>query len=602
MSFEKNDVIAVLDFGGQYAHLIANRIRRLGVYSEIVHNDIDPAELGTYKGIIFSGSPFSVQQECSPRFDPKILELKKPILGLCYGHQLIAKTLGGKVVRGTVKEYGRATMHIAKGNPLLNGLTDKEQVWMSHGDTVDSLPEDFEVFGSTDDCRFTAVGCLKRNIFGLQFHPEVTDTPNGTKILGNFLDLCGCKRTWNSGRFLEGIADEIKRICGKRNVFLLVSGGVDSTVAFTLLNQVLGNDRVLGLHIDNGLMRHRESAAIMEYMNVNGFTNLKIIDASNEFISALKGITDPEEKRKIIGNMFLETKEKAFEELKLNSDDWILAQGTIYPDTIESAGTKHADRIKTHHNRVDLILEMIESGNMIEPLAQLYKDEVRELGETLKIPHELIWRHPFPGPGLGVRVLCSDGKVDVASQMDVDPLNTVTQKDGYKAAILPIRSVGVQGDERTFAHPALLIGECDWKRLEDLSTRITNIFPSVNRVVYGIKAEKSADYHLVKSEMTKQRLDKLRAVDHVVTNALNNTGEYGNVWQMPVVLLPLVNSCGNECVVLRPIVSQEAMTARFVPLSKETLDSIVDGVSKIDGIGDLFFDITHKPPATIEWE
>lgn len=602
MSFEKNDTIAVLDFGGQYAHLIANRIRRLGVYSEIVSNDIDAAELDIYKGIIFSGSPFSVQQEGSPRFDSKILELNKPILGLCYGHQLIAKTLGGKVIRGTVKEYGRAIMHIVKNNSLLNGLADDEQVWMSHGDTVDSLPEDFEVFGSTDDCRFTAVGCVKRNIYGLQFHPEVTDTPNGTKILGNFLDLCGCKRTWNSSRFIEEIADEIRQICGKRNVFLLVSGGVDSTVAFTLLNQILGNDRVLGLHINNGLMRYRESEAIMEYMNANGFDNLKIIDASDDFISALKGITDPEEKRKIIGYMFLKAKEKAFEELKFNSDDWILAQGTIYPDTIESAGTKHADRIKTHHNRVDLILDMIESGNMIEPLAQLYKDEVRELGEALKIPHELIWRHPFPGPGLGVRVLCSDGKVDVTSQKDTNALNAVTQKVGYKASILPIRSVGVQGDERTFAHPALLIGECDWKLLENLSTRITNAFQSINRVVYGIKTGKSTEYYLVKCEMTKHRLDKLRAVDHVVTNALQKNGEYGKIWQMPVVLLPLVNNDGNECVVLRPIVSQEAMTARFVPLRKETLDLIISEASDIEGVGDLFFDITHKPPATIEWE
>lgn len=602
MSGEKSDTIAVMDFGGQYAHLIANRIRRLGVYSEIVHNDIDAADLKKYSGIIFSGSPFSVQQEGSPRFDPKILDLNKPILGLCYGHQLIAKTLGGKIVRGKIKEYGRAMMRIKKINPLLNGLASDEQVWMSHGDTVEVLPDGFEVFGSTDDCICTAVGSLERNIYGLQFHPEVTDTPAGAKIFGNFLDLCGCKRSWNSKRFLENIAEEIKQICGKRNVFLLVSGGVDSTVAFTLLNRTLGNDRVLGVHIDNGLMRYRESAAIMEYMNANGFNNLRICDASKDFIDALKGVTDPESKRNIIGNMFLKAKEKVFDELKLNAEDWVLAQGTIYPDTIESAGTKHADRIKTHHNRVDLILEMIESGNIIEPLAQLYKDEVRELGETLGIPRELIWRHPFPGPGLGVRVLCSDGKAVMPSQKELNDINSFAQKDGYDACVLPIRSVGVQGDERSYAHPALLIGECDWKKLEDLSTRITNTFPSVNRVVYGVKAGPQAEYRLIASEITKERLDKLREIDHVVTEALNKTGMYGSIWQMPVVLLPLVNSEGNECVVLRPIVSQEAMTATFAPLNQETLDLIVEGASKIKGIGDLFFDITHKPPATIEWE
>lgn len=602
MSHEKIDTIAVLDFGGQYAHLIANRIRRLGVYSEIVFSDIGASELLMYKGIIFSGSPFSAHQAGSLRFDPKILDLKIPILGLCYGHQLIALTLGGKVVRGTVKEYGRATVHISRTNPLLAGLSADEQVWMSHGDTVESLPEGFEVFGSTEDCRFAAVACVERNIYGFQFHPEVTDTPNGTKIFNNFLDLCGCKRLWNSNRFLEDIADEIKRICGKRSVFLLVSGGVDSTVAFTLLNKTLGNDRVLGLHIDNGLMRHRESAAILDYMKANGFDNLKVIDASDDFITALKGVSDPEAKRKIIGNMFLKSKEKAFDGLNLNSEEWVLAQGTIYPDTIESAGTKHADRIKTHHNRVDLILEMIESGNMVEPLAQLYKDEVRELGETLEIPHELIWRHPFPGPGLGVRVLCSDGKVEMPSEKEVTAINLLSQKDGYRAIVLPIRSVGVQGDERSYAHPALLTGKCDWSLLEDLSTKITNAFSSVNRVVYGLSVSENPHYKLIEAHVTKARLDKLRAIDHVVTNALHEMGEYSSIWQMPVVLLPLVNDEGNECVVLRPIVSQEAMTARFKPLRKETIDLIVEGASKIEGVEDLFFDVTHKPPATIEWE
>ena len=602
MSHEKIDTIAVLDFGGQYAHLIANRIRRLGVYSEIVQSDIYASELSGYKGIIFSGSPFSVHQAGSPRFDPKILDLKIPVLGLCYGHQLIALTLGGNVVRGTIKEYGRASMHISRANPLFDGLSSDEQVWMSHGDTVETLPEGFEAFGFTEDCPFTAVSCVEKNIYGLQFHPEVTDTPSGTRIFNNFLDLCECKRLWNSSRFIDDITDEIKRICGTRSVFLLVSGGVDSTVAFSLLNKTLGSDRVLGLHIDNGLMRHRESDAILEYMKANGYDNLKVIDASDDFIDALKGVSDPETKRKIIGNMFLTAKEKAFDELKLNSEEWVLAQGTIYPDTIESAGTKHADRIKTHHNRVDLILEMIESGNMVEPLAQLYKDEVRELGEKLAIPNELIWRHPFPGPGLGVRVLCSDGQVVMPSEKEVAAVNSLSQKDGFRAYVLPIRSVGVQGDERSYAHPALLTGKCDWSLLEDVSTKITNAFPSINRVIYGLSVSENPHYQLIEAHVTKKRLDKLRSVDHVVTEALHKMGEYGAIWQMPVVLLPLVNGDGDECIVLRPIVSQEAMTARFKPLRKETIDMIIDGISKIDGVGDLFFDVTHKPPATIEWE
>jgi len=602
MSHEKKDTIAVLDFGGQYAHLIANRIRRLGVYSEIVDSDIKAYELSRFKGIIFSGSPFSVHQEGSPRFDRAILDLKKPILGLCYGHQLISLELGGNIVRGTVKEYGKAVMTIKKTNPILKGLSDNEQVWMSHGDTVDTLPDGFEVFGSTDDCRCTAVGNVERQIYGLQFHPEVTDTPSGNTMLSNFLDLCGCVRSWNSKNFLDEIAEEIKRICGKRNVFLLVSGGVDSTVAFMLLNKILGNDRVLGLHIDNGLMRYRESEAILDYMKSNGFTNLKIIDASEDFLRALKNVAEPEEKRKIIGNMFITAKEKAFDQLKLNADEWVLAQGTIYPDTIESAGTKHADRIKTHHNRVDIILEMIEKGNLIEPLAQLYKDEVRELGESMGIPKELIWRHPFPGPGLGVRVLCSDGTGTVDSVQESSAINNLVKQYGYHAHVLPIKSVGVQGDERSYAHPVVLAGPCDWKLLEELSTRITNSFSSVNRVVYGLNVVDTPSYTLVKAFMTKERLDKLRSVDHIVTEILYKTDEYNDIWQMPVVLLPMLNSAGKECIVLRPIVSQEAMTARFKPLAVETLDQIVKQVTALDTVGDLFFDITHKPPATIEWE
>jgi GMP synthase (glutamine-hydrolysing) len=598
----KLEKIAVLDFGGQYAHLIANRIRRLGVYSEIVQTDIGASELGAFKGIILSGSPFSTLQSGSPRFDLKLLELGMPVLGLCYGHQLLSLVRGGNVIRGTVKEYGRAMMTIKKSNPLFAGLSSDEQVWMSHGDTVQTIPEDFDVFGSTEDCMYTAVGNEEKRMYGLQFHPEVTDTPSGMKILSNFIDICECKRDWNSDRFIDDITEETKRICGKRNVFLLVSGGVDSTVAFTLLNQMLGSDRVLGLHIDNGLMRHRESAAILDYMKAHGFNNLKIIDATEDFLGALQGVVNPEEKRNIIGNMFLKVKEKAFEQLNLNADDWVLAQGTIYPDTIESAGTKHADKIKTHHNRVDLILEMIEKGNVIEPLAQLYKDEVRILGEKLGIPRELIWRHPFPGPGLGVRVLCSDGKSVMPSQDAIETMQNITRKDFYESSVLPVRSVGVQGDERTYAHPALVTGECDWEKLEILSTKITNTFSFVNRVVFGLKVTAGSDYKLIPATMSAERLDLLRKVDHLVTQSIYATGEYDSIWQMPVVLLPVINKDQKPCFVLRPIVSQEAMTARFVPLQKKTIEMIVKGIEDIEGAGDLFFDITHKPPATIEWE
>jgi len=596
------DKVVVIDFGGQYAHLIANRIRRLGVYSEIALPEIPAEDLRGYRGIILSGSPHSVLDQGSPSINPSILSFGIPVLGLCYGHQLIAQALGGKVAKGRVREYGRAEIRMVKDSPLFAGLDPVEQVWMSHGDTVETPAPGFEILACTEDCPAAAVGDRTRNLYGLQFHPEVTDTPHGMKILDNFLSICTCARNWNPKTFRETIIQSIRAQCGTRKVFLLVSGGVDSSVAFALLTEALGPERVLGLHIDNGLMRYNESSDILDYLVRHGFDNLKIEDATEDFLGALAGVVDPEEKRRVIGAKFIDVKDRVFAGLGLNTDEWLLAQGTIYPDTIESAGTRHADRIKTHHNRVDAILDLIGRGLIIEPLAQLYKDEVRELGEALGLPKQLVWRHPFPGPGLGVRVLCSDGSAvvpDAAAQAKVAEFGSAA---GYRAVILPLRSVGVQGDGRTYAHPALLAGREDWAAIGELSTRITNNVRSVNRVVYSLTGNTSFPCRLISATITRNRLALLRTVDHIVTEALFASGEYDTVWQMPVVLLPLVNEQGGECVVLRPVVSQEAMTARFIPLRHETLAAIVDKAKAVPGIGDIFIDVTNKPPATIEWE
>jgi GMP synthase (glutamine-hydrolysing) len=596
------DTIAILDFGGQYTHLIANRIRRLGVYSEILQSDVQASKCTRYKGIILSGSPHSVLEPQRPGFDAAVLTLGIPVLGLCYGHQLMAQNMGGSVIKGKYREYGIAQIDIAGGSPLFKGLSKREQIWMSHGDAVDAPPPGFEVIGSTEGCRVAAMGSDAKRMYGLQFHPEVTDTPRGMTILDNFITICACSRDWNADTFFREMGEEIRRKCGTKKVFLLVSGGVDSTVAFTLLNKVLGSGNVLGLHIDNGLMRHDESGLVLEYMKQHGFDNLRIVNAEERFLSALKNVFDPEEKRRIIGTVFIEVKERALRDFGLNPAAWILGQGTIYPDTIESAGTKHADRIKTHHNRVDAVMELLEKGEIIEPLALLYKDEVRELGKALGLPEILLWRHPFPGPGLGVRLLCSDGKefgVDAMAQARVADLS---REAGYASMILPLRSVGVQGDSRTYAHPALVTGEKNWDTLEELSTNITNRVRDVNRVVYGLRVEGKAKYRLTKAFVTRERLDLLRAFDHIVTEALHTFGEYATVWQMPVVLLPLVNESGKQCAVLRPILSQEAMTARFARLKDETLDYILTESRKVKELGDIFYDVTHKPPGTIEWE
>ncbi len=596
------DTIAVLDFGGQYSHLITNRIRRLGVYSEIVPCDTPSADLKRFSGLIFSGGPHSVLDEGSPTVDPATLALGTPILGLCYGHQLISKFLGGKLSRGIAREYGLARLTVMGESPLFAGLNDTEQIWMSHGDAVDALPEGFVSLGTTEDCDCAAVGNEEKKIYGLQFHPEVTDTPNGMTILSNFLDLCGCKRDWNPETFLHEIRDEIKEACGDRKVFLLVSGGVDSTVAFALLNEVLGPERVQGLHVDTGMMRLDESADIMVYMKEHGFDNLEIVDASEAFLEPLFGVAEPEAKRHIIGTKFIDVQQQAQADLGLNIDEWVLGQGTIYPDTIESAGTEHADKIKTHHNRVDVILELMEKGLIIEPLAQLYKDEVRLLGKTLGLPEHLVWRHPFPGPGLGVRLLCSDGNEEPVLADTADGVRTIAAEAGYEGYVLPIKSVGVQGDGRSYAHPALVTGPCDWDKLQDLSTHLTNSVKGINRVVYGLRVSDPSSYKLIEGFMTRDRLDVLRQIDNIATEALFAGNEYNEIWQMPVVLLPLVNADGGECCVLRPMTSQEAMTARFAPLSDATFAKILAEAEDVSGVGDIFFDITHKPPGTIEWE
>ncbi|MCL2688683.1 MAG: hypothetical protein FWE57_02395 [Chitinispirillia bacterium] len=406
--------------------------------------------------------------------------------------------------------------------------------------------------------------------------------------------------------FFNEISIQIQQCCEDRKVFLLVSGGVDSTVVFALLNKILGPHRVLGLHVDTGLMRLDESAAVLDYMKNHGFHNLKIEDASQEFLNALDGVYDPEKKREIIGRLYIDIKEKVSEKLELNIDEWVLAQGTIYPDILETAakdsGDKGAQKVKTHHNRVDAIMELIEKGLIVEPVAQLYKDEVRSLGEFLGLPKELVWRHPFPGPGLGVRCLCSDGNFSGISAADTDKLKSIAKQAGYESCILPLRSVGVKNGARTYAHPAVVRGLCDWSLLEKLSADITNSIPTVNRVVYALDDNAPHSYKLTKCHITKERLDKLRAVDSIAADTLRQSGEYDDIWQMPVVLLPVVNERGGECVVLRPITSKDALTAKFVPLKPQTLQIIAEKSSRVDGTGDLFFDITNKPPGTIEWE
>lgn len=599
------DSLVVLDFGGQYAHLIANRIRRLHVYSGIMppYASVEEIRSANAKGIILSGGPASVYDPDAPKYTPEIFDLGIPLLGICYGHQLLCQHFGGRVVPGTTREYGTATLTPLTDRGLLQGLDPEETVWMSHGDAVAELPPGFRAVARTEECPVAAMEDSERRIYGLQFHPEVTHTPHGMRILDNFVDACGFGRDWTPEHFLRTAVEEIARKAGDRRVFLLVSGGVDSTVVFALLNRALGPDRVYGLHVDNGFMRLRETMAIERYMRENDFHNLRVVDASEDFLRAVEGVVDPEEKRRIVGAKFVAVVEEAVRNLGLNADEWLLAQGTLYTDTIESGGTAHAATIKTHHNRVEAVERLVAKGRVIEPLAQLYKDEVRAIGAELGLPEELIWRQPFPGPGLSVRVLCSEGE---EGEEDIEDLRSrakgIAKEFGLNADVWPIRSVGVQGDFRTYARPVALSGEGDWEILEQVSTALTNRIREINRGVYLLRPETLPSLYIKRSHLTRDRLDLLRRVDHTVQEMLEGNDLMREISQTPVVLIPLSPNRQKEIVVLRPIHTEDFMTARFFRIPMPLARDIAKEILRIEPIAAVFYDITHKPPGTTEWE
>lgn len=592
--------IVILDFGGQYAHLIARRVRGLGAFSEIRDPATPAKELKHAAGIILSGGPQSVYDKGSPTADPRIFSLGIPVLGICYGLHWMTKALGGTVTGGAVKEYGHTEIQIhAGGGLILKDCGSSCTVWMSHGDEATKLPEGFQVTATSETCSHAAFEDPKRKFFAVQFHPEVTHTEHGTEILRRFVALCPAT-PWSIEGYAQRIGEEIQDQVKDRHVFMLVSGGVDSTVAFTLLNEVLGVSRVQGLLVDTGLMRKGEIAEIRSAFDRLGVTNLRIEDASDEFFLNLLGVTDPEQKRRIIGDTFLAVQKRVSEDLGLTSaEGWMLGQGTIYPDTIETKGTRHADHIKTHHNRVPAIQQMLKKGLLIEPLKDLYKDEVRTLGEELGLPHEFVWRHPFPGPGLGVRILCAD-KPDTLSVDDVG-----IKRWGGGWAVLPVKSVGVQGDGRTYRHALALFSSDSFALTDQLwrfSTEIPNRRREFNRVLLCTSSSEARPFVFTPGAITRERADLLREADVIVTEEMRRAGLYEMIWQFPVVLLPFGEKPGGQSIVLRPVESQEAMTARAASLPAEVLERMTKRIMELPGIDFVFFDLTSKPPATIEWE
>ena len=629
----KREKIIVLDFGSQYAHLIAKRFRMLGYYSEIA---LPTASLDVFenaRGVVFSGGPSSVYDDDAPDFNSEILGLEIPILGLCYGHYIVQTGYNGKVGKAPVGEFGFATLNFADGMngagakcPLFKGVEGSQQVWMSHQDGVLQMGDGFEVVGSTKDCPFAATQNLSKKRFSLQFHCEVKDTPCGNQIFQNFADYCGMEKNWDQDTVLQFILDNIKKDAGDKNVLLFLSGGVDSTITFALLNKALGQERVLGLHIDNGFMRKNESANVAAAYKKFGMTNFITEDASESFLAAVAGLTDPQKKRMAVGENFITVRDRVVEAQHLDPEKWMLAQGTLYPDIIESGGTKNSHTIKTHHNRVAGIQELIAKGLIIEPVRDLYKDEVRAIGKKLGLSDELVMRHPFPGPGLSINVLCSDGVMSdkdkeelVLAQKELDDikLDMFCEKcqAKLKRSILPVRSVGVQGDFRTYRFPALLefAEEGDGffhfpdkhEKLEACSSTITNSAKYINRTcikLFQRAGISDSDLKIQKGYTTKERLDQLREVDNIVLTELHKSGWYSKIFQHLTIILPYASSENHSTFVLRPVISEDVMTARFAMLPPELLQTIVHQIAALPFVDALYFDATNKPPATFGWE
>ena len=614
--------LAILDCGGQYTKVIDRRVRELGVKSDIFPINVKAEDLKDYKAVILSGGPNNIGEAGRLNFDEKIFELGVPVLGICYGMQLMSDHFGGIIDSNIKKEYGATDVWIDVNSTIFEGLNEKEQVLMSHGDTVKVKPEGFQIIAKSGDA-IAAIGDETRKMYGFQFHPEVDLTENGMKMLENFIRKVACyKEVYALDDRIESSIKMIKEKVGDNKIIVLVSGGVDSAVTAALLVKALPAENIYAIHIDSGFMRKNESDLVCENLKALGMKNLirenakdyffnTVVETEEGKIGPLVNEVDPEKKRRIIGEIFIQIANQVIERLGLDKENTFIAQGTLRPDLIESGNpdiSGFAHKIKTHHNDVEIVRQARKKGLIVETNADWHKDEVRRVARKLGLDEAIASRQPFPGPGLAIRLICHDKQDEaIITDEEVDKLKEILENTNQNGYILPIKSVGVQGDARSYRNLCLMEGEkidFDWKQITTKAKEITDSINTINRVGYILnKANFNEEIKCHDMRIADENVELLRELDKIVTSNL----EEAKVNQTFAVLIP-IGITKKYSVAIRTFVTNDFMTGRAGEIgkevSKEAIETIVKKIEEKfgDKIEFIIYDVTSKPPATTEWQ